>query len=337
MCARDAFLHLSAFLEQLKGAGAVVVSARESFFDLYQIAATMRSYVQMNQGDYDSSIVTLLPWDHLQGVKVFQALGSPTPDADLAALSSLFEGDTDIIYQPFFLTRLAKLWREGERFGGAGTASSTHARIAYVIKTFIERESIGIHLETKGRWHDRHGNPLLSADGHNIMLAAIAEEMWRSGAFRLDVDELKLAAELGIHGLGLSPSVVEEVKARIPTHAVIRSANKYYTFKHERFFHFFLGYGVALHLRDEPQSALRAVLETRDLGPQIIDWIVWHSLQRQTPDAALLGWLSNLLDPSTDGALRSNVAALLAKFLPCLAGQPFKASSIVFVGEYLRG
>jgi hypothetical protein len=328
--ARDAFSRLSGLLEQLKGAGAIVVSARESFFELYQITAAIRTYLQPKQGSYDTSVVKLLPWNHPQGVRVFRALGSPTPEADLDALSLVFEGDTEIIYQPFFLTRLANLWRAGERFGGAGTVSGRQARISYVIETFIQRESTE-------KWQDRQGNALLAAKGHNIMLAAIAEEMWRSGAFRLDVDELKLAAEIGIHRLGLPPSVVEDVKARIPTHAVIRSTDKRYSFQHDRFFHFFLGYEVALHLHEESQGALRAVLEARELGPQVIDWVIWHSLQFQTPLLPLLGFLLKLLEPSTDGVLRTNVAALLAKFLPKLLGQEFTASAITFVGDVFAG
>jgi hypothetical protein len=241
--ARDAFLRISDLLEQLKGTGAVVVSARESFFDLYRITAAIRTYLQPKLGSYDTSVVKLLPWDRPQGVKVFRALDSPTPEADLDALSSVFEGDTDIIYQPFFLTRLAKLWRAGERFGGAGTASGGQARKSYVIETFIQRE-------TTEKWKDRQGNPLLAAEGHNIMLAAVAEEMWRAGAFRLHLDELKLAAEVGIHQLGLPPSLVEDVKAHIPTHAVIRAADRSYAFHHDLFFYYFLGYEVAVHLRN---------------------------------------------------------------------------------------
>jgi hypothetical protein len=169
------------------------------------------------------------------------------------------------------------------------------------------------------------------------MLSAIAEEMWRSGAFRLHVDELKLFAEYGLDRLHLPPSIVEDVKAHIPTHAVIRSADRSYSFQHERFFHFFLAYGVALHLRDQTSTTLAAVLEARELGPQVITWIVWHSRQLQTPVAASLALLSALLEPSRDGVLRSNVAALMGKFLPHLADQPFTVSSVTFVGDMLSG
>jgi hypothetical protein len=88
---------------------------------------------------------------------------------------------------------------------------------------------------------------------------------------------------------------------------------------------------------NESRSALQAILDARELGPQIIDWVVWHSLKLQTPVPSLLAFLSKLLDPSTDGVLRSNVAALLARFLPCLAGQPFTASLVTFVGDVFAG
>ena len=322
---RDAFLAISNLLEQLQGAGAVVVSARETFFDLYQITAAVRTYLQPRQGTYDVSSVRLMPWDRPQGVRVFHALGSQAPESDLDALYSAFEGDDEIVFQPFFLTRLASFWRKGERFGGAGTITGPLARVNYVIQTFIQRESIE-------KWRDRDGNPLLLPDGHNLMLGSIAEEMWRSGAFRLHQDELTLAAELGVARIGLPGLEVDKIKALVPTHAVIRSAEKSYSFRHDRFFHYFLAYGIAVHLRDRSTVELRAILEARELGPQVIVWVVWHSVLLGAPIPELLGYLTTLGD-SSGAILKGNVAALLATFLPHLGDHAFEVRDLMFVGD----
>ncbi len=324
---RDAFLAISNLLEQLAGSGAIVVSARETFFDLYQITAAIRTYLQpKGQGNYDISSVKLLPWAQQQGIKVFQNIGSTTPEADVDALYSVFERDDEIVFQPFFLTRLAKLWQEGERFGGAGALTGNLERIHYVIETFIQRESTE-------KWRNRDGNPLLSAEGHNVMLGSIAEEMWRSGAFRLHKDELELAAEIGVVRLGVMGLEVDKIKALVPTHAVIRSAGQSYSFRHDRFFHFFLAYGIAVHLRDQSTAELRAILEARELGPQVIDWVIWDSLRLKTPVLDLIIFLSELDDPSVSGILKGNIAALLAKFLPHLHDHTFEVKSLMFVGD----
>jgi hypothetical protein len=326
---RDAFLAISALLEQLQGSGAIVISARETFFELYQITAAIRTYLRTNQGTYDVSRVKLLPWSRNQGIKVFQSLGSQTPDSDLDALRSVFDGDDDIVFQPFFLTRLASLWQKGERFAGAGTFSGRFARIHYVIETFIQRESTE-------KWRDRDGNPLLSAEGHNVMLGSIAEEMWRSSAFRLQADELSLAAELGILRLGATGLEVEKIKALIPTHAVISSVDKTYSFRHDRFFHFFLGYGTALHLhRRSPE--VRAILDARELGPEVIQWIVWHSLRLNSHLLDLLRFLTTVDERSPKGILKANIAALLAKYMPHLNGNPFEVRAQTFAGDVFSG
>jgi hypothetical protein len=173
----------------------------------------------------------------------------------------------------------------------------------------------------------------MSAEGHNIMLGSIAEEMWRSGAFRLHEDELTLAAELGVERQGLTGLEVEKIKALVPTHAVIRSAEKSFSFRHDRFFHFFLAHGIAVHLRDQSTAELRPVLEARELGPQVIDWIVWDSLRLNTPVLDLLSFLSKLDDPSVGGILKGNIGALLAKFLPHLHDHAFDVKALIFVGD----
>jgi hypothetical protein len=327
---RDAFLAISALLEQLHGSGAVVISARETFFDLYQITAAIRTYLKTNQGSYDVSRVKLLPWSQKQGINVFRTLGSPNPEADLDALRSVFDGDDEIVFQPFFLTRLASLWQKGERFGGVATSSGRLGRIHYVIETFIQRESTE-------KWRDRDGNPLLSAAGHSVMLASVAEEMWRSSAFRLQPDELTLAAELGILRLGLTGLEVDKIKALIPTHAVISSADRSYTFRHDRFFDFFLAYGIALHLHHQSMADLRAILEARELGPEVLDWIVWHSLRLKTPLVALLRFLETFDQRSGKGALKANIATILAKYLPYLVQDAFQVGGFTFAGDVFAG
>src|SRR5207245_2826281 len=97
---------------------------------------------------------SLAPWEQEQGLDVFRSLHSTTPDADLDGLLAAFEHDTEIVYHPFYLTRLASLWVRGERFSGASGYQDPLARSKYVIETFLNRE-------VTEKWIDREGKPLL--------------------------------------------------------------------------------------------------------------------------------------------------------------------------------
>ena len=188
---RDAFLGISDLVDQLDGNGDIILSARESFFDLFQITTGIRTYLQTRRGSYSTATIRLSQWTEEQGKEVFSGLGSKNPKDDLHSLSHAFEDDREVVLHPFFLTRLAALWVGGERFESATGQLDTLSRSRYVIETFLQRE-------TYEKWKDRDGNPLLSADGHREMLGAVAEEMWRSGAFTFSIEELRIAAEIGL-------------------------------------------------------------------------------------------------------------------------------------------
>jgi hypothetical protein len=306
--ARDAFLRISELLDQLNGSGTVLVSARESFFELYQITNAIRTYLQPSRGSYNTTAVNLLPWKREQGVEVFQALGSKDPDVELDALLQAFEGDTEIVLHPFFLTRLADLWIRGERFAGAGVISDRLARTNYVIETFIQRES-------GEKWINREGKPILNPFGHRLMLGNIAGEMWRSGAFRLTADEVRIAAAIGLAFLHLAPSVVEGLMERAPTHAALQSAERGYSFLHDRFLHYFLGFQVAHLLQQGETETLRAILSARELGPHITEWVVWNWTKMKEGSSPVLAVLGSISDTRSDTVLAENVAYLVAKLL----------------------
>lgn len=326
---RDAFNRITELLDQLSGSGTIMLSAREAFFDLYQITAAIRSYLQPRHGSYTTTVVTLLPWDQEQGVEVFRSLRSPSPGAELSALLEAFEGDREIVFHPFFLTRLADLWLKGERFADAGGRPDSLARSKYVIETFIQRE-------VTEKWVDREHKPLLSLAGHVVMLGALAEEMWRSGAFRLGKEELELAAQLGLGELDIPVPLQSDILARLPTHAALLSRERWIFFSHDMFLHFFLGYRLAVLLKREERHPISEILSARELGPHVIDWLFWHWGQDGGDTARLISFLGGLADKAVEGTLGSNLAELCARALK--GYEPRENISIhrlTFVGDAL--
>lgn len=305
---REAFLRITELLDQLQSSGTIIVSARESFFELYQITSAIRSFLQPRNGSYSTAVIRLLEWSTAQGCEVFAGLGSAEPQADLAALMNAFEGDTEIVYHPFFLTRLADLWSRGERFVGADRQGDHLMRTKYVIETFVQRES-------GEKWIDRDGNTFLNADGHNLMLSGISEEMWRSGAFWLGLDELRIAAEIALAELDLPAGQLEKILERVPTHAALLPRERGYAFLHDRFLHFYLGLRIANLLRKSEWAVAREVMLARELSPSVVEWIAWNWRRTMGMTNDLLKSLNEMPSGTSDTVLTKNVAHVFGKIL----------------------
>jgi hypothetical protein len=327
--ARDAFLRITELLEQLRSSGTVILSARESFFQLYQISAAIRSYLQPRQGSYSTAAIRLLPWTEEQGKRAFASLGSTSPESDLRDLLHAF-GDDTLVLQPFFLTRLASLWVRGERFADAAAKTDPRWRTQYIIETFIDRES-------STKWTDRDRRPLLPREGHTVLLSGIAEEMWRSGAFRLSEEELRIAAEIALAGADIPPLVLEAVAERVATHAALITKDRGFTFLHDRFFDYYLSTRLSEALVSNSESSCRAILGARDLSPDVILWIDWlFSRDEERRSVALLHTLAFSRSQGTDKIFESNVAQLLGVLLSDQE-TPHVIRGLSFSGEALCG
>jgi len=326
---RDAFLRITELLDQLQRDGAIVLSARETFFELYQITTAIRSYLQPKTGSYVSFSVRLAPWSRSQGIEVFTLLRSKSPAADLDELLSAFGGDEDIVLHPFFLTRLAELWQKGERFLGAGGKNDRLARTEYVIDTFIGRESAE-------KWVDRDLRPFMPVSAHTAMLGAVAEEMWRSGAFRLTKEELVLACEIGLAETGITKSVIDDVLNRAPTHAAFLARDRGYVFLHDRFLHYYLGARVASLISKRGSDSLKAILASRDLNPETIEWAAWRLKQTGIDLIESVKFISTLAEQSKDlgETLAGNVARICAYVLHDETAA-VELRGLVFVGDAL--
>jgi len=331
---RDAFIRLNDLIEQLEGSGTIIVSARESFFELYQISSAIRQFVQPRRGSYSVRALRLLPWTEVQGRIVFQSLGSESPDAELAALLRAFDGAKDIALHPFFLPRLADLWQKGERFEAIAAVGGPLARMRYVIDTFI-------HRETTEKWVQRDSRmPTLDIEQHSILLGVIAEEMWLSSAFRLDSEELRLAAAMALDEIGASKSVAESVTARISTHAALSARGAMHGFLHDRFFYYYLGLRLGRLIAKGDRQALLVMFSIGDLQPDVLEWAAYCLATNTEQLGSYFRILNALFTQDSDLAVVQNAsscAVRLAVQAGALSVANVVLDSMMIAGDVLRG
>ncbi len=261
---RDAFLRLRELVDQLEGSGTLIVSGRDTFFHSYQSDLARRAYLTpQGQGGYELAPLTLRSWGQREALSVFELLGSPSPAGDLSLFLDVFREEAAIVMQPFFLTRMAALWVNGERFENVAGDRSSLMKKQHLIDVFIAREKAE-------KWVARSGDPILTVDGHRHLLAGIAGEMWLTGAFRLTQAELEIACELALADSPLETR--DAARARIATHAALTAVEGGVVFRHEQFFSYFLGLRLAELLASGGSGLLTRVLGERELSPEQVEW-----------------------------------------------------------------
>jgi hypothetical protein len=262
--AKDAFMRISDLLDQLEGSGQLIISARDSFFELQRVSSAINSYLQPQKGSYATISIRLLPWGPEHGIKVLETLNSASPDEDFRMLRSAFPDDT-ILSQPFFLTRLADLWVKGNRFTNADKSGDVLARKKYVINCLLERE-------VTAKWIDRNRVPIIPDAIHEKILQTIADEMLRTNAYFMSEDEISIAVEVALNEFTLQSDVANNVIARFPTHAFLQKNQRGFHFAHDMYLYYYLARAVTHGLEAGAQEANR-YLESRILLPEVLEWV----------------------------------------------------------------
>ena len=148
----DAFGSLHEFLNQLGGLGALIVSARSSFYDVEFLG---REGVEgARTSGYDVIPVTLHPWGEeeiYQYLALVRSLSTISED-DCKAVSKLPARDRDLLAKPFFASRFHEFVDSPDGMKKGASLSE------FLVESYIRRESEKIV--------DRDGRPLLGVNEH---------------------------------------------------------------------------------------------------------------------------------------------------------------------------
>lgn len=326
---RDAFLRITELVTELQGQGVVFLSARDAFFEQYRIVHAIRSYLNPRSGNYDSSILKLGDWTEIQALELFTRLSVPSAREALSHIFGRFPGASDIVLQPFFLSRLAKLWLQGESFGDLSSGADEHTRVKFAIDAMLQREAVE-------KWRTREGDALLTLDEHQMFLAALAGEMWCSTAFQLDAEEIAIVCEIAGQEAGLDQARTEDVKARFPSHAMMATVGAHSGFAHEKFFRYFLGLHIARAIAAGNQGQLESALRAQELSGETADWVAFFGVASNDTPADCTARICDVAEQGRDDStLRSNAGLLASRV--CTASDQSDIHHVIFSGNMLTG
>lgn len=150
----DAFSSLSTFLEELDGMGAMVASARSTYYEHEFVMRANRTSSLGSQA-WTQRPIEIAAWSDEEFENyVAEACGglpAEVATAKKAAIRTLFDGHEELKRKPFFVARVAELVLEGKSFSGQGSL------LERLVSAYLLREQTEKLL-------DRGGKPLLSME-----------------------------------------------------------------------------------------------------------------------------------------------------------------------------
>lgn len=324
---REAFQKLAELVEGFDGGGSLILSARANFFEQSEIANAISSYFVLKRGSYLVTTMELLPWTELQCHEALGMLGSKAPSEDFQAISKELEDDQAILFHPFFITRLARIWISKGSFQEA-TWSSEEEKVSYWLTMFIKTR------EGKEKWVDRQGRPLISDRSHEIFLGQTAAEMWQVGTFSLEPEYIQLVAEIAANEIAADSELTATIREKSVQHAAFVRQGRKYAFLHSKFFNYYLGARVAQLAASGDKTSLRQLLNAREMSPEMVRWAAWSLTRSGIKIESWVSISSDLRHSDVEIAiLRQNSGRIISQLLLL---QP-KHTELTIEGEFFLG
>ena len=244
----DAFSSLAALLEQLKGQGQLLTSARSVYYEKEFLDRAPRVNAEISQA-WDHVPIRLIEWDEndreMYIVNWFQEnnISGQGREHIRKHIGEIFSGENEyFISKPLFFTRSLDLAIRDPDF------SFGDDPLRGLSNEYLNRE-------LREKLLDRNSRPLLTEKQFHRLMCELAEEMWNQDTRELDYNSIGIVAEYVAEDEGLSETARRTVKERVPTLAFLGRGGGLGThtgaFEHEVFFFYFLGRLIASRLSSD--------------------------------------------------------------------------------------
>jgi hypothetical protein len=233
----DAFSSISSFVEELRGMGALVASARSTYYEQEFLARANRA-AQFGEHSWRLLSVVVKAWGSKEREDFVAKKAGGDKDAQKALsqkLNKVFSGENLPLGQkPLFVVRVGEFLSKGEDLSGEGRL------LEQLVDAFLTREQ-SEKLKSKA------GKPILTKDELRALCADFAEEMWNLGTRELDKVTVRELADLAMSESDATSADKAIVIERMPSMAFLQPGESQgsVSFEHELFFDLFLASRLA--------------------------------------------------------------------------------------------
>ena len=342
----DAFGSLAGFLEQLRGEGRILASARSTYYEEEFLDRAGRASATGNQA-WSHVPVSIQEWsdddrrNYLDEWVKDKDWPRSKAEAFRRRVTSTFSGDRHkaLALKPLFFTRVVDLLHDKPSFSGGDDLLRT------LVREYSSRE---LH----DKLLDRQSRPFLTSDQFGGLMQELAEEMWNQETRGLDAGSIRFVAEYFVHDAGLPDTAKQVIVERLPATAFLGlrdapAARGGIAFEHELFFFYFLARTIAARL--DAEGDLRVILGRSALPDEVADRVAQEMTASDAPAAG--NRLQELLDRLSRAAeqesrrttqVRENAGRLVMALLRNRGGpdahriEGRAIRSVVFPGGHLK-
>lgn len=328
----DAFSSISSFVQDLDGKGAIVASARSTYYEQEFLSRTARN-AGSALGAWKVSSVSVLGWGEEER-NSYLAQKSGEEGASLSdksrALAKIFSGPNEpLSSKPLFVARATDFVLRGL------LSSDEGALLERLVDAFVFREQ-------REKLLKKSGDPILSAGAIKALCSDLAEEMWNLGTRELDRSTVRDIAEIAMSEHSLLPADAGIVMDRLPNMAFLQPGESpgSVAFEHEIFFDYFLASRIAASILSE--SASLGLLLGRSAMPESLAESVSHEVLSGVREVS---WICQALSVAAGRSVprqqlvKENAGRLLGALLRGAGGDfhGIRIQHVIFPGAKLHG
>jgi hypothetical protein len=324
---KDAFASLALFIRRLDGHGAIIASARSTFYQ-YSTFGEQAARFASDEDPLQFEIIPLelKPWDDHHAASYLSKKGTQLTVEKLKA--ALGERSSEVLSSPFLLSHLAALdptiqW-----------PAKDQDFVDVIVRDLVQREMVEKLLDPTGK-------PLLTLEQHFAFLGAIAEEMWWLESREIDEGSLGTIAEIVCEQFDLPKDVAVRFVQRAPSYAFLSRLETppRYSFRHEFYFAYFLARRICSYLINK--ESIDDLLRRSTMSPVVADEVARTLQSQKAVDVAAAA--SAVASPKTSLAFQevaqANAGTLYAAFIvrlgARLSGATFRDG--IFNGQQMSG
>lgn len=241
----DAFSSLASFLEELKGEGQLLTSARSVYYEEEFLARADRVSGTEEQA-WKHWPVRVLDWEEGDRQEYLDewTRREGISESDSMNLRSrvhvvIGRGNQPLASKPLFFTRMVALLQRNPGFSGSEDL------LRELVDDYLNRER-------KEKLLDRQAEPLLTEEQFERLMRELAEEMWNQETRELDYRSVREVAGYVMETEALPETTKQIIVERIPTLAFLAQSDGTGShtgvFEHEAFFFYFLAGRIASQL-----------------------------------------------------------------------------------------
>lgn len=244
----DAFSSISSFVEDLEGMGAIVASARSTYYEQEFLSRATKPSIKSGEA-WRLSTVAVEGWGIEERRSYVERKISGSPDSQpvdeiMRELNRVFSGQNEpLASKPLFIARATDFLVEGI------LSSTDGALLERLVDAFVLREQ-------KEKLLKKTGQSILTSEQIKSLCSDLAEEMWNLGTRELDRTTVRDLAELALYDLRLATAEKATVIDRMPNMAFLQPGESTgsVSFEHEIFFDYFLSSRIAKSISEKSNS-----------------------------------------------------------------------------------